>query len=709
MHRRLALLLIVSVACKSRTEPTPVREGSGSGSATGSSIGSSIGSAGSATADTPPGPKAPSGGLDRTAMDTTVKPGDDFFAYANGAWDKRTEIPPDRSSYGTGAAVSERNLARVAELVRGAASAPAGSEARKVGDYFAAFMDEAKIEAKGIEPLKVALAALAAIEDPHALSVALGKTLRADVDGTNSTDYDTPNILGLWVAQDFVDPTKYSAFLFQGGLLMPDREYYLSKKPDMVTAREKYLAHVAAMLKLAGVAEPDAKAKAIVALETKIATAHATREQTSDVKRGLVHWPRADFAKKAPGIEWDAYFTAAGLGADPIVVWHPEAIIGIAKLVKSEPIATWRDFLAYHAIERFAQVLPKAFSDEQFAFFGTALAGQPAQRDRWKRGLDATDEALGEAVGKLYVEKYFPASEKARAKAMVGKILEAFGKRVDNLAWMSAETKTKAKAKLAVLKVGVGYPDKWRDYSALVVNSGDAFGNLQRADAAQLARSLGKLGTPVDRDEWVMVPHIVNAVNLPAMNAMNFPAGMLQPPYFDATRPEVMDYGSIGAVIGHEISHSFDDQGALFDATGKLENWWTKDDFAHFAQSGDALVKQYNAYKAFPDLALNGKQTLSENIADVAGLSAAYDASKTLDAKPWEGLSADQQFFLSFAQTWATKYREKSLRNRILTDGHAPGPWRAATVRNLDAWYAAFDVKAPEKLYLAPADRVHVW
>lgn len=697
MQRCLALLVVLGVACKSRTEPTPVHAGSGSGSA-----------AGSAAPSTPP-PTTPAPGLDLTALDRTVKPGDDFFAYANGAWDKRTEIPADRSSFGTGAIVAERNLARVHELVRDAAKAPPGSEARKVGDYFTAFMDEAGIEAKGIAPLGPVLAAIDGVTDAKALATALGATLRADVDGTNATDYDTPNILGLWVAQDFVDTKKYSAFLFQGGLLMPDREYYLSQKPDMVAAQKAYLAHVTAMLALAKRDTPAEAAKAIVDLETRIATVHVPREQTSDVKRGLVRWARADFAKKAPGLDWDAYFAAAGITETELVVWHPEAVVGIAKLVKSVPLATWKSFLAFHALEHFAPVLPKAFGDEQFAFFGTQLAGQPQQRDRWKRALDATDEALGEAVGKLYVEKYFPASEKARAQAMVDNILHAFGKRVDKLEWMSAETKAKAKAKLSVLEVGVGYPDRWRDYTALAVASDDAFGNLARAEAEQLARAKRRFGTPVDRGEWVMVPHIVNAVNLPAMNAMNFPAGMLQPPYFDPARPEIMDYGAIGAVIGHEISHSFDDQGALFDASGKLENWWTEADAKHFAESGAALVKQYDAYQAFPDLHLNGKQTLSENIADVAGLAAAHDAALALAATPWEGLSPDQQFFLSFAQEWATKYREKSLRNRILTDGHAPGPWRAATVRNLDAWYTAFDVKPGDKLYLAPADRVRIW
>jgi len=649
-------------------------------------------------------------GLDVGAIDKSVKPGDDFFRYANGAWEKATEIPADRSSYGTGAVVSERTQKRVQELIVEATKAPAGSEARKIGDFYTAFMDEAGIEAKGIAPLVPPMAAIEAIASPGDLSEWLGGTVAADVDAINSTDMETPNIFGLWVAQDFSEPTKYSPFLLQGGLGLPDRDYYTSKAPRMVELRAKYLAHVTAMLTLAKIEQPAAKAKAVVALETKIAATHATRAQSGDVKRGLVRWNITEFPAKAPGMDWARFFSGMpGFTPSAVVVWHPSAITGVAALVKSESLSTWKSYLTYHLIAESAAFLPKAFADESFAFFGGAIAGTPTQKERWKRAIDATNAAMGEAIGKLYVAKYFPASEKARAQAMVQKILEAFGKRVDNLAWMSAATKAKAKAKLAVLKVGVGYPDTWRDFTELEVKTDEALQNAWRADGLRTDQQIAKLDQPVNRDEWVMTPHLVNAVNLPAMNAMNFPAGILQPPFFDPTRPEIMDYGAIGAVIGHEISHSFDDQGALFDATGRLENWWTKEDFAHFAESGTALAKQYSAYKPFPDLALDGKQLLSENIADVAGLSAAYDAAKLLGAPDWEGFTADQQFFLSFAQMWRTKYREAALRAGVITGVHAPGPYRSATVRNLDAWYAAFDVKPGEARYLAPADRVRVW
>jgi predicted metalloendopeptidase len=468
------------------------------------------------------------------------------------------------------------------------------------------------------------------------------------------------------------------------------------------------------MLGLAGVADASARAKRIVDLEHKIAEAHVPRVDTEDVKKGNNHWSRADLASRAPGLDWQAFLSAARLDRLPgFVVWQPSALIGLAALVGDQPLDAWKDYLTYHALARHAEVLPKAFDDEAFAFYGKQLSGAQRPRDRWRRAVDATSAALGEAVGKLYVARYFPPSEKARAEAMVSNEIAAFARRIDQLAWMTPATKAQAKAKLAALKVGIGYPDKWRDYGKLEVVRGDAFGNFERAHLFEYQRNLDKLGRPVDRGEWVMNPQLVNAVNLPAMNALNFPAAILQPPYFDPDRPIVMDYGATGSVIGHEISHSFDDQGALFDATGKLHNWWTPEDLAHFKASSAQLVKQYDHYRPFPDLAVNGTLTVSENIADVAGLAAAYDAYRLSfdgkEAPTVQGLTGDQQFFLSFAQSWRRKAREPALRRQVLTDGHAPAEYRGDTVRNLDAWYTAFGVRPGETLYLAPEDRVRVW
>ena len=495
---------------------------------------------------------------------------------------------------------------------------------------------------------------------------------------------------------------------------MPDRDYYLDASPRMAEIRTRYQAHIAAVLKLAGIPDGDAKAARIFGLEHRIAEAHVSRVDSEDVLKGNNHWTRQDFIGRAPGLDWQAFFSAAGLDVqNEFVVWQPSAVTGIAALVRDQPLETWKEYLTFRAIERASSFLPKAFIDEQFAFYGKVLTGIPKLPERWKLGVEVTDAALGEVVGRLYVARYFPPAEKARAEEMVRNEVAAFGRRIDGLDWMAPETKIKAKAKLAALKVGVGYPDKWRDYSALEVVRGDALGNAQRASLFRYRWNLKKLGQPVDRGEWVMNPQLVNAVNLPAMNALNFPAAILQPPDFDPARPAVMDYGSIGAVIGHEISHSFDDQGALFDASGRLENWWTKDDFAHFNASAGALVRQYDGYHPFDDLSVNGKLTVSENIADVAGLAAAYDAYRLSlggkEAPTVQGLTGDQQFFLSFAQSWRTKFREPALRQRIVIDGHAPAEYRADTVRNLDAWYDAFSVKQGQKLYLAPKDRVRVW
>jgi len=654
-------------------------------------------------------------------MDASVAPGTDFYRYANGAWLASTEIPKDRSTWGVGAQLDELTNERTARLIRevGEASAasgakPASPDARLVGDYFAAFMDEAAIEAKGVAPLDKKLAGIAAIKDKSALSRALGGTVRADVDVLNATELHTDNALGLWVAQDLDGPTRYAAFLLQGGLGMPDRDYYLDPSPRMNELRTKYQAHVAAILELGHVKDATAKAARIVDLEKKIAEAHASRADAGDVEKGNNRWARKDLDTKAPGLDWNAFLGAAGLDKQTaFIAWTPKAITGLAALVKSEPLDVWKEYLVFHALDRASPFLPKAFVAQSFAFHGKAVNGTEELRERWKRGVEATNDALGEAVGKLYVERHFPASEKARAQDMVKNLVKAFGRRIDALTWMSPTTKARAKAKLASLDVGVGYPDRFRDYSGLDVVRGDALGNAERAELFELRRNLAKLGKAIDRTEWVMTPQMVNAVNLPVRNALQFPAAILQPPMFDPARPAAANYGAIGAIIGHEISHSFDDQGALFDATGKLSNWWSAEDLAHFKASGAALAKQYDAYKPFPDASVNGKQTLGENIADVAGLSAAFDAYQlSLDGKPApqvEGFTGEQQFFLGFAQSWRQKMREAKLRSRLVTDGHAPAEYRADTVRNLDAWYAAFDPKPGQGLFLAPADRVRVW
>ena len=641
----------------------------------------------------------------------TVLPGDDFFTYANADWLAKTEIPADRSGWGAGAALAEETNERIRKMIEAiAADKKATGEARMVADYYSSFMDEAGIEAKGAAPLKPVLAKIDAIKDKPALVRALGATLRADVDPLNATDFFTENLFGLWVAQGLNEPASNTPYLLQGGLGMPDRAYYLTESPRMAELRTKYQQHIAAMLKLAGYTDAEARAARVYALESAIAQSHASREDSANVQKANNYWTMKDFAAKAPGMDWNAFFKAAGLaGQNKFIVWHPSAMAGASKLVASTDLATWKDFLSFHAINHNAAVLPKAFADQYFAFYGTAMSGTPQQSLRWKRALSATNNAVDEAVGHLYVERYFPAENKQRLQQMVSNIVTAFSKRVDKLEWMAPGTRAQAQEKLRTLYVGIGYPEKWQSYAGLKVVQGDALGNAARAEEFQYRHALAKLKKPVDRTEWSMPPHVVNAVNMPMQNALNFPAAILQPPFFDPKASDAVNYGAIGAVIGHEISHSFDDQGAQFDAQGRLRDWWTKEDLEHFNAASNKLIKQYSAYKPFADLAVNGQLTLSENLADLAGLAAAYDAYRATQSGKASMADGDREFFIGYGNTWRTKMREGAARQRILTDGHSPGEYRTATVRNLDAWYKAFDVKPGQKLYLAPGERVRVW
>ncbi|HEX5051619.1 MAG TPA: M13 family metallopeptidase [Planctomycetota bacterium] len=653
-------------------------------------------------------------GVDLAGMDRGVAPGDDFYEYVDGNWDKHTEIPADRSRYSSFSGLDDRAKARTRAIIdEAAARSGASGDEKKIADFYRAFLDEAAIEAAALRPLQPELAGIAALADKQALATALGGTLRADVDLLNATDWETDRLFGLWVSPHLQRPEVCAPYLVQGGLSLPDRDFYL-EGGRMAETRAAYEVHVARVLSLAGLADASGKAARILALETAIARVHATGEQTNDVKQGANYWRRADFAAKAPGLDWDAFFAGAGMPQqDEFIVWQPGATAGIAALVGSEPLATWQDYLTFHALERASPLLPKAFADEHFAFYGTTLNGTPQQQERWKRAIAAVDAALGEAVGRLYVARHFSAATKARAEAMVQDLLTAFGHRIDALEWMSPTTKARARKKLAGMKVAMGYPEKWRDYSALEVRADDALGNKERAGLFEYRRNLAKLGKPPDRDEWYMLPHEVNALNIPIENRLIFPAAILEAPFFDPAADDAVNYGAIGAVIGHEISHSFDSSGALFDEQGRLANWWTPDDFAKFEAAGARLAAQFDGYKPFPDLAVNGKLTLGENIADVAGLATAIDAYHLSQrGKPpvvIDGFSPDQRLFLGFAQVWRSKAREKSLRNQILTNVHAPGRYRAATVRNQDAWYTAFAVPADAKLYLPPDQRVKVW
>jgi Predicted metalloendopeptidase len=655
-------------------------------------------------------------GISKAAMDTSVKPGDDFYAYANGNWQKTTEIPADRSSTGAFYAAfvetEKRNRELVDAIVKG--TPKEGSDEARIANFYKAYINTQGIDAAGMKPVQADLARFAAITDKAGLSKVLGEQIRADVDPLNATDFNTENLFGIFVTQGLATPGEVLPYMLQGGLGMPEREYYLSSDPKMAGLRTAYQAYIARLLTAAGMADADAKATRIFDLELKIAKAHATREESEDFTKSATVWNKGEFAKKAPGIDWPAFFAAAKLdGATKVAAYHPRAITGLSALVASEPLDAWKDWLMFHQINSHADVLPSSIDQAHFAFYGTALSGTPQQRSRDKRALAALDTYLGDAVGRAYAEKYFPASAKAEVSDMVDGIKAAFAKRVEAIDWMAPETKKEALKKVETIAVGVGYPETWRDYGSYSVSADNAYANAVAGEKAEYAHQLAKIGKPMDKGEWWMVPQTVNAVNLPVQNALNFPAAILQPPFFNAQADPAYNYGAIGAVIGHEISHSFDNNGAAFDSTGALRNWWTAADLKKFEEAGAALAAQYDSYKPFPDLAVNGKLTLGENIADVAGLQAAYDAYraslKGKEAPVIDGFTGDQRFFIAYAQTWATKMRDEALRARIATDGHAPGMYRALTVRNLDAWYKAFDVREGDKLYLAPDKRVRVW
>jgi len=639
-----------------------------------------------------------------------VTPGDDFYAHANGDWIAATAIPPDRGSWGVAQITAEQTSERILQAIDAAQRSGAPGDTRRVADFYRAFMDEAGIEARGIAPLRPVLRRIAAIRDRKALVQALAAGIRADVDPLNATNFETENLFGVWIAQGLDDPDNYVPYLLQGGLGLGDRSFYLEGGERMDKLRTAYRAHIAAMFKLAGYPQAAVRAARVFDLERRLAQVHATREESADVRKANNIWRARDFAAKAPGIDWQAFFASAGLDRqDTFIVYHPDAIRGSAALVAGQPVKAWQDWLTFHEINRSAAVLPRAFFAQHFDFYGRTLDGTPQPRTRAKRALAALDNALPDAVGKLYVDAHFPPQAKARVQRMVVNIVDAFHRRIDQLDWMAPATKAGAHAKLKSLYVGVGYPDRWLAYDGLDIRPDDAFGNVRRSELFHYRQELARLGTKVDATRWSMPAHVINAVNMPLQNALNFPAGILQAPFFELEGSDAANYGGIGAVIGHEISHSFDDQGAQFDARGRLRDWWTAADAGHFKHAAARLVDQYNRYHVFPDLKLNGQLTLSENLADLAGLAAALDAYRASLGRNGATPAADREFFLGYARSWRSKTREAVLRNQVATDGHAPDQWRTYTVRNLDAWYTAFDVQPGQALYLPPAQRVKVW
>ena len=653
-------------------------------------------------AEAPPAPKPQYGafGFDETGMDKSVAPGDSFYKFANGAWDARTEIPADKSNYGMFTTLDDLSRERTKQIIE----QQAGDPNSRIGAAYASFMDEAAVEAKGLALFEPWLGKIRGIGSKSQLPALFAEAQQLGI--------GTP--FGGFVGQDDKAPDQYILNFFQSGLGMPDRDYYLKTDAKIVDTRTKYLGHLTQMLMLAGEKNAPARAKAILDLETKIANAHWSRVDSRDATKTYNKMTLAELAQRAPGFDFPSMFKASGVqGAESLVVAQPSAITGIARILRQAPLSVIKDQMLVRSLDAYSAYLPKAFDQENFAFYGTVLNGTPEQEARWKRAVNFTVGVLQDDVSKLYVERFFPPETKAAADALVKNVIAAMGRRIDKLEWMSPETKVKAHEKLASFTPKIGYPSQWRDMSGLQIDRSDLIGNAMRSNRFDYAYNVNKLGKPIYRWEWGMTPMTINAYANFGMVEIVFPAAILQPPFFDPNADAAFNYGGIGAVIGHELSHHFDDQGAKYDKTGRLTDWWTPQDVSNFNSRIDALGKQYDAYEPLPGMHVQGKLTMGENVADLAGVTVAYDAYKASlggkEAPVLGEMTGDQRFYLGWAQVWRRKYREANLRQRLLTDPHSPSEQRVAVVRNFDDWYRAYNVQPGQKLYLDPAGRVRIW
>jgi len=638
-------------------------------------------------------------GFDTAGMDTTVLPGDNFYQYSNGTWAKNTPIPADKSNYGMFTKLDDLSRERTRTIIEEAAKDPGN----KIGAAYASFLDEAAVEAKGLAPFDPWLGEVRALSSKAGYAALLARAERLGI--------NTP--FGLGIGQDDKRPDRYGLFMVQGGIGMPDRDYYLSPDPELADTRAKYVAHLARTLTLAGESNAAARAKAIMDFETQVAKVHWTQVDSRDATKIYNLMSMAELSKRAPGFDFATLFKGTGANVAEVIVAQPSAVTGIAALVQEAPLGVLKDQLLVRSLDTYADYLPKAIDSENFAFYGTVLSGTPEQQVRWKRAVDFTTGAVADEVSKIYVLRFFPPETKAAADALVKNVVAAMGRRIDNLAWMSPATKARAQTKLAAFTTKIGYPDQWRDYSGLEIRRDDLIGNAMRSAQFEHEYQVGKLGGPIRRWEWGMTPMTINAYANFNMTEIVFPAAILQPPFFDPHADPAINYGGIGAVIGHEISHHFDDQGAKYDETGRLADWWTPQDLKAFEAAGKALIAQYDQYEPLPGKKVQGALTLGENIGDLAGLTIAYDAYHTAlggaPAPVIDGTTGDQRFYLGWAQVWRRNYREANLLQRLITDPHSPSEQRAAVVRNLDPWYPAFNVQSGQTLYLAPPARVRIW
>ena len=655
--------------------------------------------------------KAPvlSAGIATEYIESSVRPQDDFFEYLNGKWLKNVEIPADKSSWGSFMELRENTLPQIRGIIEKASAGnpAAGTDAQRIGDFWASFMDEARLEQLGVTPLGSELGKIAAIKDKSELPAVLARLGKIGV--------NVPFDFG--IHQDNKDSTKYVADIYQGGLGMPDRDYYLkTDDAKLADVKAKYLTHIEKTLTLAGDKNAAANAKAIVDFETELAKVQWTKVELRDPIKAYNKVNLADMAKIAPNYDWATWLQTAGITGktDYVIVSQPTYLKGFAELSNKTSLDTWKAYLAMHLVDSYSSYLSKAFVDQRFDFYGKTLSGVTQIEPRWKRGVGVVERAQGEAVGKLYVAEHFPAERKARMETLVKNLLVAYKQSIDKLDWMSPATKKEAQAKLAKFTPKIGYPNKWKDYSALVVKRDDLVGNVMRSRVVEADRELNKLGKPIDREEWGMTPQTINAYYNPEMNEIVFPAAILQPPFFDANADDAVNYGGIGAVIGHEISHGFDDQGAQYDGDGNLRDWWSPSDHKNFKAKTKMLVEQYNAFEPLPGYHVNGELTLGENIADNSGLAIAAKAYQiSLNGKKApviNGFTGEQRLYMGWAQVWRSKMREPAQIAQVKTDPHSPGQYRAnGTLKNQPGFYEAFKVKQGDKMYLAPKDRVIIW
>jgi len=668
-----------------------------------------IAGAASASAAEPAKVASLQSGIDVQYNDKSVKPQEDFYRHVNGTWLKNAQIPSDRSSAGAFMDLREAVVPRLHAIIDGLAKAKNtnGSDAQKISDLYASFMDMKSIEAAGLKPLQADFAKIDALTDKKQIPALMAWLNRISV----TAPYD------IQVHQDNKDSTKYVLDIGQSGLALPDRDYYL-KDDDakLKDTRAKYLKHIETMLTMSGDKEAAKNAAAILAFETELAKVQWTKVDLRDPIKAYNKVEISKINELTAGYDWNAYLKELGVTGkiDYVIVGQPSYLVGMNKVLQETPLDSIKAYFKWHLLSSVASQLPKQYSDENFAFFSKTLRGVPEQEIRWKRGVRLVDSGMGESLGKLYVAKYFPADSKAKMEKLVANLLLAYKESIDTLDWMSPETKKEAQAKLATFMPKIGYPNKWKDYSALQITKGDAVGNLRAIRSFAAQTELNKLGKPIDRDEWGMTPQTVNAYYNPEMNEIVFPAAILQPPFFNPKADDAVNYGGIGTVIGHEISHGFDDQGAQYDGAGNLRDWWTKEDHVKFAAKTAALVKQYNAFSPVPGYNVNGELTLGENIADNSGLAISYKAYQlSLGGKPApviNGLTGNQRFFTGFGQVWRGKLREQEAIIRIKTDPHSPGEFRAnGSLRNMTPFYQSFGVKEGDKMYLPPAERVTIW